>query len=291
MEDVDIQAWVSSRCFRILGRRVGLRSTSAQFATQAARFLRSFPECLATASEPEMLLSVDVARPNGPSARHSICRDGQTAWTTERYWQLFRQMEWQLLSFLSEHVADRYLIHGGAVAHAGHGTLLPGASESGKTTLTLALVLRGYDYSSDELVVLDPVTGRLEPFAKPISCKNPSLFPSLAGSAGHWLGPELNVSEGVWYLHPADLRPDAIARPVPIRQIVFPRYDPAASPKLEPLAPGETMRRLLENSVNFDRFGAAGLKLLAGLAKTAKGYSLVANHPDTAAELVTRLDR
>jgi hypothetical protein len=289
-QQVDTQDWVFSRTWHILGRCVGIRSNSDRLAVDAGRFLRSFSKCPLAGTPPEMMLSIMVAPSDALGQAHTICRDDQAAWNTHSYWHIFRLLEWHLVSFLSEQVTDRYLIHGGAVAHQGFGIIMPGASESGKSTTTQALVLRGFDYYSDELAVLDPAAGLLEPFPKPISCKDPGLFPALAGQGGHWFGPESAEGNDVWYWHPADLHPDAIGPPVPVRYIVFPHFAPGVEPQLEPLAAGETMRRLLENSVNFARFGRSGLELLAELAKTARGFSLVANHPQTAAELVSQLD-
>jgi len=201
--------------------------------------------------------------------------------------------------FLAEEVKDYYLLHAGAVARDGAGIVLPGPPESGKSSLTTALLLQGCQYLSDELSVVDASTGYLYAFPKPLSLKDPSLFPDLGDRKGVWFGPELGAStkamgrigsfQPVWYVHPEDVRSDSIGGPVPIRFVVFPKYAPGVMPELQPLPPGQAVRELLNNSVNFRRFGSDGLHLLARLAEQAQCFSLPIDGLEAPVRLVTEL--
>ena len=53
----------------------------------------------------------------------------------------------------------KYAIHAAGVARNGRSLLLPGTSGSGKTTLTIALLRAGFDWLSDDLVLLRCVDG------------------------------------------------------------------------------------------------------------------------------------
>ena len=140
--------------------------------------------------------------------------------------------------------------------------------------------------------MIDPSTGQLHSFPKPISIKDISVFPDLAQRKDLWLGPESGEKsreKPVWYVHPEDVASGSISEPVPIRYIIFPSYDPAAVPQLQPLSAGQAMQQLIENSVNFHRFGRDGLHLLANLVEEAQCFSLTTNGLEATTALIEDL--
>jgi hypothetical protein len=66
-------------------------------------------------------------------------------------------------------------IHAGAVGWRGRAILIPGRTLAGKSTLVEALVRAGAEYFSDEYALLDR-SGRVHPFAKPISIRMPATL-------------------------------------------------------------------------------------------------------------------
>ena len=272
-----------------------MRSTSAEFAGQARRLLRSFPPASGDGQSPDVTFSVIVApAPKSPSIRpfHFVYLDNSLLGRTTNYWQLFRFVEGQLDIFLAKETEGSYLLHAGAVARNGAGIILPGASGSGKSSLTMALLDRGYRYLSDELAVVDPITGELRAFPKPLGIKDISLFPNLVKRNDLWVGPETvepGEDESVWYVHPEDLTPESIGCPIPIRYIIFPKYVPGAAPQLQRLAPSLAMRQLLENSVNFPQFGGDGVRLMARLVEDAQCFSLTTNGLEATTTLINKL--
>lgn len=70
--------------------------------------------------------------------------------------------------YFGEFSPTRTFIHAGVVARDGLAVLLPGRQNSGKTTLTAALVRAGAAYMSDEYAAIDD-RGRVHPFARPLS--------------------------------------------------------------------------------------------------------------------------
>lgn len=299
--NLDALPWTASTCYDFLGRYVLMRSTSAEFMRQVHQLLRSFSVCQ-TPVEPELTFSFVIASPLSEVHNqfgHAVYRNRDLINFAKDPWYLFRLMEWQLDIFLSESVQNHLLLHAGAVSRAGAGIILPGLSGSGKSSLTLALLLQDCAYLSDELAVIDPVTAKLRAFPKPFSLKNPLIFPSLVYSAKTWFGLELaskpeqnnnQIRQAVWYVHPDDLKTQAVETgTVPVCYIVFPRYDPAARPQLQPLSQTQAMRKLLENVVNFSQLGQGGLQLLGQLTAAAESFTLTVNGPEATAQFITQI--
>jgi HprK-related kinase A len=254
--------------------------------------LRSFPPRQDAALPPDVTLSLVVAPPSKNRVAkpfHFLYREGHCVGRTIHTWQLFRYLETQLDVFLAESMKDFMLLHAGAVSRNGAGIILPGPSGSGKSSLTLALVRGGYCYLSDEFAVVEPSTGAVHAFPKPISIKNTSVFPELSSRKDLWFGPEENHEEAVWYIHPEDVVPNSLGRQVPIRYIVFPRYDASVPLTLQSISPSLAVRELINNSVNFSSLGKGGLHALARLVKEAECYTLSANGLEPAIEVINEL--
>lgn len=164
---------------------------------------------------------------------------------------LVPDLEWALTTGTVEASADRYLLfHAGAVAAAEGGVLLAGVSGSGKSTLVAGLVAHGFSYFSDEVAALDRATLRLHPFGRALCLKEGSrrvlaaTYPALARGTVY----ERTLNGSVGYL-----RPPAAALPacaVPVRYLLFPRYEPTARTALTPLARGEALPLLLAQLFN-----------------------------------------
>lgn len=292
---LDNQNWVSQDSYQMLGKSVLVRSTSSEFADQVRSLFRSFPLNSPGGASPDLTLSVIVATPlKGHDDRpyHFVYSNYTRIEGTTSYWRLFRLLEWQMDMFISEAVEDSLLLHSGAVAKNGAGLIFPGESESGKSSLTTFMVTQGYGYLSDELAVIDPSTGELRAFPKPLSIKDTLVFPTLADRSGLWVGPpdgEIADPEPVWYAHPEDVAPQPVEDSASVRYVIFPRYDSTTAPSLQPLASGEAMRRLIENSVNLHRFGGEGLGILGNLLRGARAFSLTTNGLEDTTALVNEL--
>ena len=67
----------------------------------------------------------------------------------------------------------RYLlVHAAVLERQGQALVLPGPSGVGKSTLCAALVARGWRLLSDEVAMIRPRDGLLQPYPRPISLKN-----------------------------------------------------------------------------------------------------------------------
>lgn len=95
--------------------------------------------------------------------------DGVELLRTDMPAVLSNYLVWDVNQRVVAATPDRLLIHAGAVAAHDRAALLVGPSGAGKSTLVAGLVRSGLRYLTDELVAVDPSTGRLDPYPRAIS--------------------------------------------------------------------------------------------------------------------------
>lgn len=177
-------------------------------------------------------------------------------------------------AFIGKNEHDYVLVHAG-VAQLGDATLLfPGSPESGKSTLVAGLVRSGWTYLSDELALLDPQTGVVMPYQRPISIDTGAydLFPELRHRG-------YAPSAEQWHVDAEDLRCGAtggVLSAIPTH-VVFNRYDPTSSTTLAPLRQATALLQLIGNSVRLANHGAIGFEVLAVVAEKTESFSLDSN--------------
>lgn len=180
------------------------------------------------------------------------------------------------------------LFHAGALEAGGVGVLLPGPSGSGKSTLVAGLARAGLGYLTDELVALELASGRLLPYAKPVTIKTGSfpvladMDPGAANGAPPWTGEEWQVPVG------ADTG-RRVGRACLPGLVVLPHYVAGAATMLTPLSHTEAFLALALNAVNLLPHGAAGTAALGALTARCAGYSLTTGDLDEACALVLGL--
>jgi hypothetical protein len=83
---------------------------------------------------------------------------------------VFDVLESRVRLTVAEFTKRRVFVHAGVVSWNNKAIVIPGTSNSGKTTLVTELVKHGARYYSDEYAVLDK-KGILHPYAKPLSIR------------------------------------------------------------------------------------------------------------------------
>lgn len=162
-------------------------------------------------------------------------------------------------------------IHAGAVSLGNNVILLPGKSGSGKSTLAAMLLKLGYEYLSDELVLLG-TGGRIIPFTRPLSFK--------PDRTKHFLKPsQLHIPDVIADEHGAMI-PHRMFNPIYRRQearlthIVFPRYTPGAQTMIIPLSPARSCQKLMESFVNARNFEQLGIRKLSELVRSCRSFEM-----------------
>ena len=207
----------------------------------------------------------------GGSARYEVSLDGAVCQRTDTSETLIEYMAWKA-SLGAIETTDTYLVlHAGAVARGGRGLILPAPPDSGKTTLTAALTLDGFDYLSDEAALIEPDTGLLHPFPRALWMEAPSL--DAVGIRSEVVDPDAE-RRAQYHVVPAQLRGDAVGAPCRVRFVIFPSYRPGSTVALKPMSRAEAVVVLAENSFNLARFGADGVRLVADVVRGAECYRL-----------------
>ena len=294
--DLGNQSWAAEIYFEILDHRILVRTVSTDFADIVRRMLRSFPHGEGAPRDPEITFSIVTEKVSDAQDTWAFYRDGQLIKRTSEYWKLLRILEWQMDLFMTRVETKHLLLHSGSLAINGSGIILPGSSKAGKSSLTMALLIRGFGYFSDELTAISTTSGELAAFPKPLSCRDPNLFPDLLDREEIWLGPRMiedrtngHIKSPVWFAHPEDIRPASISEPVKVSFMIFPQYAPEEVVRLVPMPKAQAMRKLVRHTLNFPTLGESGFRQLATIVENAKAYALSGNGLPASADLVEQL--
>jgi HprK-related kinase A len=173
------------------------------------------------------------------------------------------------------------LLHAASVEKDGRAMILTGESGAGKSTLSAMLGERGWRFMGDEFALLEPRTGLLHPFPRPVSLKNEAIAVMAAEVAADRFGPAMEgTPKGrIQHLRPnraAIARMSEAARPA---LILFPRFGKARD--LRPVGPAEAFMRLTQASTNYVAMGERGYDALTGLVRDCPAAAV--DYPDAAA--------
>jgi hypothetical protein len=189
---------------------------------------------------------------------------------------------------------ERLHLHAAGAVREGRAVVMSAPRETGKTTTLARLVLRGWEYISDEAVSIGPGDDEVRGFAKPLSIK----------AGGSHL-----VSELLPHLLPAapeegddQVRHVALgatgattSRGAPPRLIVLlrrPRGVPdGAAPRAAPIHPVDAVVRLMGETMDAGRFGPRAVVELARLAARCRCHEvhIGVGDPEGTADLIERL--
>jgi hypothetical protein len=143
--------------------------------------------------------------------------------------------------------------HAAMVADQDRGILLCAPRESGKGTLTVSLVARGFDLLTDEPALLRLDTGTVSPLCFPVSLKKGSwpvllsLWPKLVDAPLHVRsdGTEIRL------LHAPQARLSSLPRR--LTHFIFPEYSPSSSDETKQLSPLHALGFLNEGGMLLSR--------------------------------------
>jgi hypothetical protein len=177
MQKIDRLVWAEGACLESYGVRIGIRASQAGMMDRLIPFLPPKWQAIEPARELDLLYSWVVGGERRPGVRaFGVLYEGvgRIARTLEPG-ELFETFETNLRTAIALRSRRFVFIHAGVVGWRGHAIVIPGRSGTGKSTLVEALVRAGAEYFSDEYAVLDR-SGRVHPFAKPISVRMPVTF-------------------------------------------------------------------------------------------------------------------
>lgn len=179
------------------------------------------------------------------------------------------------------------LLHAAAAeAPSGGIVVFPAAMEAGKSTLATGLARAGWRYVTDEVVAIDPVDRRVQPYPRAISLDPGSwhLFPELRPDAPPDV---LALLPEQWQVPPAVFG-DFVRTPSPVSAIVTHGYDPTRATELVEQDPVVSLHRALGCCFSLARHTERDLLVLAAVVEDARCYELRVGDLDEACELLGR---
>lgn len=217
--------------------------------------------------------------------------DGFAPFTPLAAGEAFAFFEWGLNWCVTSYLHTWLTIHSAVLERNGRALILPAPPGSGKSTLCASLLLSGWRLLSDEMTLLDPHTGLVTPFPRPVSLKNKSIdiirnrnknvvigpvaFDTLKGNVAHMRAP-------VESLHRADEK----ALPA---WVIFPKYVADAPAQLTQRGKATSFMQLAENSFNQSAHGLRGFIALTRLIDQCDCYDFSYGHLDDAMALFAEL--
>jgi hypothetical protein len=182
-------------------------------------------------------------------------------------------------------LAEGVVLHAAAAVAGDRAVVLPGAMGAGKSTLVAGLVQAGAGYLTDEAAAIEPGTGRVRPYPKPISLGRPpaALAPVAWGpppAAAGYLGPDLVVPATA-------IGPGRLGRAAAAALVVLPTYTPDVGPTCERLAPADALAAVAAHAFHLDRPGM--LAALAAWLEPLPCYRLECGDLDAAVRTVLDL--
>jgi hypothetical protein len=278
--------WVARDSFQMLSMSFVARSSDADLGTSLLWHLMPFHRHDAAANSFFVDLFMADGKPDRESAVYSFSVVDEVQFRDRRKDNVLAYALWAIHGMVPRSGDDFVFLHAGAASRDGNAVLVPAPMEHGKSSLTMAMLLEGFDYLSDELGVLDLVTECAVPFPKRITLHQDSLrfFPGLEER----LADRTEVS--VWlpqrYVRPEDVGVKA-GKPAPVRWLVFPTLDRQGPPRLSPLSRAEAVEYMAANCYNLYQHKDRGVRLLAEIAKGAEAFRLDGGSPGERAALLS----
>jgi len=181
---------------------------------------------------------------------------------------------------LAAHSRGGLLLHAGVLALPGASgvAVLPGGIGAGKTTLVLHLARRGLGYRSDEMAFVPADSTDAVPCLRPLNLKRGS-FAAAGEIVDLTPGPGVFANPQGSLVDPARIDPSRISQPgdaaaLPVRLLLFPRFEAGASFSLTPLGKSRAGLELMQCLVNARNLPEHGFPETVRLAATVPAWSL-----------------
>ena len=193
----------------------------------------------------------------------------------------FAHLLWQANREAIDRTRGHVLVHAAAAARGDVAVILPGAMNAGKSTLVAGLAARGLEYVTDELVAIDPGTGRIRPYAKYLSLGDhlAATIPEPPESVLPYLG-------SLRLLPVSALRVPPASQPAMPRLVVAPVYEPGAPASIERIRPAAALLALAEHTFHLPSDAPRALAALADVVAGSECFRLVSGDLDAACDAV-----
>ncbi|GAB0055722.1 hypothetical protein SIID45300_00017 [Candidatus Magnetaquicoccaceae bacterium FCR-1] len=188
--------------------------------------------------------------------------------------------------------ANRYLmLHAGVVARGDRALILPALPGSGKSTLSAALVARGWRLLSDEFGLVEPERGFMQPLPRPIALKNESIDVMRQFAPGAVIGPVFPKTRKGRVAHmkpPLESVRDEESLACPA-WVVTPRFRRGAALSLDAMGEDHGFMRLAGHSFNYEMMGERGFREVVRMTRRCRFFELTFGDLGEAVDCLERL--
>ena len=269
----------SELLLRVLGCNIAVRCGDEASSDLLRECYSAF--LLPAEAEFQPTLVYDVSHTGHPKG-WTIRRD-KTAIDCQDSYNLIYEFEKDMTVCVQLLRADLFFIHGAALSMAERCVIISGESGSGKSSLAWFMSYNGYDYLSDELAPVDPVSLQVEPYPHALCLKKKPLSkPSLPDST-HYTDATIHV--------PAyELPTRALDRPCPLSFLIF--IDGSLNGRdlvVRAIGSAESAARLYSNGLNQLSHRGDGLPVAVGMASGVSSYLMSGGSVEERAQAIRDL--
>lgn len=267
----------TDRSWDLLGTPVRVASTSVPLGRSVAELLDAFPASSPPSPHDRRYLLVDGC---GRHGRDWCVHHGRA--DAEPFVGVAPMLSW-LLTTLNHAAIGGFgglAVHAGVVSSGRTVVAIPAKSGAGKTTLTAACLLAGFDYVSDEALCVGFAEHEIRPYPRALAL---SAWSRQAVGLDAISATELDAGDVA--LAPSRLGGRVAAEPLELAHVVNLVRRPGPS-VLRSAARAESMAWLVARSFNHYKQPAAAFELTAELARNACAWRLEYGDPREAAALL-----
>lgn len=264
--------------FSLAGSRIGV---SVPSGSAAERLLGLLPVVDELGGEPTEVHTTFVVERGMSTEEWHLAKNGDRIVEGQSLYLV----EKRLVSEFNRLAAEQrraFSVHAGVVAYGEVVVAFPARSGGGKSTLVAACVQAGFEYVSDEALLLDYETALVLPYEKPIQLDSQSL------KLLHMETQSLGSTEDDTYVSAGVLGGRAVVQgtSLRLRHVVVPRIEVGCTPSLTPLPRVQSVVALLEGAFNHYVAPERAFDLVHRLAEESQAWALSVGDPAETARLL-----
>ena len=212
--------------------------------------------------------SRSIAVEEDDSGKFSLKLEGSTKFRGLGRDDCLHYLVGEVVEALISDIDSGVVLHTGAVEWDGRGILLPGKTGSGKSCLSAWLTGKGFNYLTDECVVLHSEVPRFMALSRPLITKNNALTSILGGSDRR-----RSIVTGPTSIFWPDSS-EVSAQPFDAHLVVCPRFEAGSPMQIELLSAAQAALELTACNVNARNLPDHGFGIVTALARNVPTITL-----------------
>jgi hypothetical protein len=218
------------------------------------------------------------------STGYDLYKDEKCAGSFESALAVYGALENEVETLLIKSSGEWVTFHAGCVRVGEGACLIAGKPEAGKTSTTFIMVEMGKDFLCEEMAPVEPLSRLVHPFPLPLSMSR-----TFAKEYGSCHSVKKGRLEDIGNRFSQYVPHRAWKRPLPLRMIILPFYNPGFTPDMVSLSPGEALPDVLECCFPPKRSEEKLFDSVINLVTGCQIFRLFSNGIEATKDLVRRL--